>query len=155
MPLAVHQYCAEAEECEEHNEVVEQGHTAHDDGVAVDGEQKAADQCQQTGLKQLSGHEHDEHDGEYPHHHGRQAPAPGIVGAEQLHTQGDEPLAERRMHHERRVSREDIGTPGLELRIGVGRPGGLVAVVEERPGVLDIKSLVEDERVGHPEVPQT
>ena len=86
----------------------------------------------------------------------RASPPPErVVGAEGGHAERDHPLAERRMHDVRRRSSVKMSvSPGVEVGVGARRASRLVADVQERPRVLHVVGLVEDERVRVPEVPE-
>ena len=73
------------------------------------------------------------------------APAERIVSTKQCHSCTNEPLTQLGVNYIGRVGSEAISNTGIELLVGVIAPGGLVAVVPQRPGVFDIEGLIKNE----------
>ena len=87
----------------------------------------------------------------------REPPAERAGHAEQLLADGDQPLADRRVHHEVGGVTEDarraVGEHHVRLLDRVRHPA-LVAVLQQRPGLLDVVRLVEHELVRPAELPE-
>ncbi len=62
--------------------------------------------------------EHGQHHEQDADDRDRDPPSDRVVGPEQRHPDADDPLAERRMHHVRRVRGEDVGDAAVELLVG-------------------------------------
>ena len=88
------------------------------------------------------------------HQRDHETPRRAVAGAEQPHSQRDDPLAQRRMHHEAAGPGERARTAGHERLVRAVAPGSLVAERPQRPGVFDVVRLIERERLRGGEVRQ-
>src|SRR5450756_3143197 len=68
-----------------------------------------------------------------------------VLGTAQLEAEGDQPLAQLGVDEEVRGGQVGAQVAGLESRVRVIGPAGLVPDLEQRVRLLDVVGLVEDE----------
>ena len=133
---------------------VEQGDARELDGQTIDGDEPSGEHSNQGRAGKAASNEHHQPDNDKPGNSHREAPAQRVGGAKQCHAQPNEPLAEWRMHHVRRVGIKDVGITGSKRVVGSVGPRCLVATVKQGPRILHIKRLVKHQRVWIGDVPE-
>ena len=139
----------DAQECGQRKhgkKAVEDGCTAHDDRHAVRRQEQACEECDGGGSEQVLSESAQKEYGDDAADGRRDAPSHGVGLAEELHAHRDQPLARRRVDgvaaHRGQAGGVAVGERGVD----VFRPRSLVSEGEERPGILHVVGLVEDER---------
>ena len=161
-PVAVVDHTGDPAEHEEGQEYVEQGQPGQHEVEAVQAQQQTGDQRkrQRSGQSQRQPAHHQ--------HHQRPDDGRGDPPAERIHAEGllaqtDQPLADLRVHDQRRVVGPDPArAPGEDRVVDVLLAHALIAeclgvvqdvpVVDQRPPVLGVVRLVEGEPGRGPEV---
>lgn len=84
----------------DHDEVVQQAGTAHDDAQTVYGHEEAGRQRDGQVVEEAQSHTAEQQDGDGADQGSSRSPGEGVAGStEELETQGDAPLAHRRVNH--------------------------------------------------------
>ena len=144
----------EPEQDEARQDAVEQPDPAHHDTEPVDGEQETGDERCDDRARQLFRDEVHQQHRRGAHQRDHETPRRAVAGAEQPHSQRDDPLAQRRMHHEAPGPGERARIAGHERFVRAVAPGAFVAERPQRPGVFDVVRLIERERLRGGEVRQ-
>ena len=161
-PVAVDDQGAERRQHPEHQQGVEQRGAAVHVLQAVEREQQPGDAAEQRRAEQPAADARDHQDGERAGDGGREPPAER-GHAEQPLAGGDDPLADRRVHDVGplageqvvQVAGEDLHVRRCPVVLVVALDVVLLdAEVQQRPGVLGVVGLVEDERLGRAEPPE-
>ncbi len=151
---------AERGEHEEHQEDVEDAGPAEHELEAVERQQQPGRAAEQRGPGQPARDPAHDEDGQRPEERGRDPPAERGQPVEPL-ADRDEQLADRRLDHVLAAAGAGAAwkmlvVPGDDQVVdvvgvvrGVGDPVPLDPVLEDRPGVLGVVRLVEDDRVGN------
>ena len=151
-PVPVGGQAGDRRDQEERQEDVEQGDPRHHEGQPVEGQQQPGEAADQG----RPGHPADQPDGDQDQQRAedqRREPPAERVHPEHLLADGDQPLADRRVHDERRrVSCITSRLPATILALASVRPVPLVAELQQRVGVLGVVGLVEDQLVGIAEI---
>ena len=145
--VAVEQQAGEAGEDPEQQEDVEDGGAAGHQVHAVEGQQQPGGAAEERRPGHPPRHpRHDQHRERADQRAGE--PPPERVHAEHPLADGDEPLARRRVGDETAARCPDVEVRWVlhEQLVGVLDRVVLVAEVQERPGVLGVVGLVEDDR---------
>src|SRR5690625_2501440 len=138
---------AERHEHEEHEEDVQQRGARVDDVLAVDRQQQRRDRPQPHGAEHAPGDDAHDEDRQHADERGREPPAEAVVLAEELDAPPDQPLAQGRVDDEVAGLQHPGRVARLEGGVGVLRPLALVTELRERPALLHVVRLVEDQGV--------
>ncbi len=154
--VPVDQQASEGGQDEEHHDEVQQRGTAHHHVQTVHGQQRTGQAAQKRRPEQAAAYsaQHEHREGAQSGRH--EAPAERVQAEHRL-TEGDHPLARRRVRDEGSgVGERDDLRVGEDLRVGdlAVRPGALVAEPQHGPGVLRVIRLVEHDGPRPAEVPE-
>jgi len=153
---------AEPGEAPEHDDEVEQPGARLDEVVTLEGQKQRGHRAEERGAEEPSRGPSDHEDRQGAHHRDRKAPAEGAVDPEQLLAPADEPLADRGVDDEVAdrgvVDRAPVAGGEVLVDLLGGLQGRVVALLDaeldQRPALLDVVRLVEDQLVGVAEVPE-
>lgn len=156
-PVPVDHQGAERGHHEEHQHAVQQRRPAHHEVQPVHRHQRARQTAQERRAEQPAPDPAQQQHAQRPEQRRHEPPAERVEPEQQL-PEADHVLADRRVHHVRRVGRHRQAAVLLEHHVvgvlAVLVPADLETAVDERPGVLGVVRLVEYHRPRTAQVPE-